>query len=352
MPYEYDSDGNATWTPDEGVDYADEIGTNPNEDAAGGYWYDDSVTEIPNNAKDENDPGWGWKYYSNGTVISPTNQYFVTDQDTGKTSLVYDPSNFSNGIYGSLLKNAGTAVANGIKSMFTDKNGNVNWGSVAGIAGAVLGGANILGRDAPQKTGFQGKIPEFAAVREQVPGTYDPSRRAGSGGQRYFSDTKFVKPTDVTAATETAKEQALGIQGLNRTNPAQQYAVTTSDTTGLDKIMEGSTEGESSADSMQSTEDLAAGGIASIPAMKKGKYLAGATDGMADKIPANIDGKQQARLSHGEFVIPADVVSHLGNGNSEAGADRLYAMMDKVRKARTGTKKQGKQINPNKYLMA
>jgi hypothetical protein len=73
---------------------------------------------------------------------------------------------------------------------------------------------------------------------------------------------------------------------------------------------------------------------------------------MADKLPANIDGKQQARLSHGEFVIPADVVSHLGNGNSDAGADRLYAMMDKVRKARTGTKKQGKQINPNKYLMA
>jgi hypothetical protein len=55
-------------------------------------------------------------------------------------------------------------------------------------------------------------------------------------------------------------------------------------------------------------------------------------------------------LSHGEFVIPADVVSHLGNGNSEAGADRLYSMMDKIRKARTGTKKQGKQINPNKFL--
>jgi hypothetical protein len=73
---------------------------------------------------------------------------------------------------------------------------------------------------------------------------------------------------------------------------------------------------------------------------------------MADKIPANIDGKQEARLSHGEFVVPADVVSHLGNGNSDAGADRLYAMMDRVRKARTGTKKQGKQINPNKYLMA
>jgi hypothetical protein len=51
-------------------------------------------------------------------------------------------------------------------------------------------------------------------------------------------------------------------------------------------------------------------------------------------------------------VVPADVVSHLGNGNSEAGAQRLYSMMDKIRKARTGTTKQGKQINPNKYLPA
>jgi hypothetical protein len=73
---------------------------------------------------------------------------------------------------------------------------------------------------------------------------------------------------------------------------------------------------------------------------------------MADKIKANIDGEQEARLSHGEFVIPADVVSHLGNGNSEAGAERLYAMMDRIREARTGTKKQGKQINPDKFLPA
>jgi hypothetical protein len=86
--------------------------------------------------------------------------------------------------------------------------------------------------------------------------------------------------------------------------------------------------------------------------LAKGRYLNGSTDGMADKIPANIEGKQPAALSHGEFVIPADVVSHLGNGNSEAGAKRLYSMMDKIRHARTGTTKQGKQINPNKYLPA
>ena len=81
-----------------------------------------------------------------------------------------------------------------------------------------------------------------------------------------------------------------------------------------------------------------------------GYYLGGATDGMADQIPATINNMQPAALSDGEFVIPADVVSHLGNGNSDAGAKNLYSMMERVRTDRTGNPKQGKQIDPNKYL--
>ena len=81
-------------------------------------------------------------------------------------------------------------------------------------------------------------------------------------------------------------------------------------------------------------------------------YLDGEGDGMSDSIPATIEGKQPARLADGEFVIPADVVSHIGNGSSKAGSKRLYAMLDRVRKARTGHTKQGKEINPNKYMPA
>lgn len=91
------------------------------------------------------------------------------------------------------------------------------------------------------------------------------------------------------------------------------------------------------------------GGIGSLD-MAQGRYLGGTTDGMADKIPAHIDNRRPAALSDGEFVIPADVVSHLGNGNSNAGAKRLYEMMDHIRGARTGNTKQGRQINPNKFL--
>lgn len=80
------------------------------------------------------------------------------------------------------------------------------------------------------------------------------------------------------------------------------------------------------------------------------RLLKGPGDGMSDNIPATINGRQPARLADGEFVIPADVVSHLGNGSTEAGAKQLHAMMDKVRSARTGNKKQGKQIKPQKYM--
>ena len=81
----------------------------------------------------------------------------------------------------------------------------------------------------------------------------------------------------------------------------------------------------------------------------KPRYLRGNTDGMADQVKARIDGGQEARLAHGEFVIPADVVSHLGNGNSDAGAKKLYAMMDKLRMARTGSKKQGRGPQPQQH---
>ena len=98
---------------------------------------------------------------------------------------------------------------------------------------------------------------------------------------------------------------------------------------------------------------FAQGGLGALPEYKAGgKLLRGPGDGMSDDIPAVIRGAkvQRAALADGEFVIPADVVSHLGNGSTEAGAKKLYQMMDKIRVARTGNKRQGRQINPDKFL--
>jgi hypothetical protein len=97
----------------------------------------------------------------------------------------------------------------------------------------------------------------------------------------------------------------------------------------------------------------AGGGISGLPRSEYragGRYLQGPGDGMSDNIKANIDGVQEARLADGEFVIPADVVSHIGNGSSNAGAKKLHDMMNRIRRARTGNPKQGKQIKAEKYL--
>jgi hypothetical protein len=294
-------------------------------------------------------------------------------------------------------------------------------------------------------------IPRFRAIREAVGGTYDPDRRPGSSGQRYFSDVEYANPrmaqrvydpeaagyeTQVAydtrfdaamdaatdAARDTTRQQAAGLQALNLSNLArQQRPVLTQPSAPTDSASRfykpgegiGSLAGfldtqknlvseanrrlpvgmtpaqrsvtgaltaapndmvarlldmgiftpETAAQFYQSrypgltAEQVqeamgqygyAQGGLASVA--PQGMYLGGPTDGMADQIPATIDNRQPAALSDGEFVIPADVVSHLGNGNSDAGAKQLYGMMDRIRKARTGSTEQGKQINPNKFL--
>ena len=217
----------------------------------------------------------------------------------------------------------------GLIKNFTGSDGDTDLlkGLVTTGGSYALNQSGLFDAEIPQ-TGYQGKIPEYEAQRDVVQGTYDPNRRAGSGGQRYFTDTQFQPKSATTAAPVSAE----GLQALNAANPAQQRRP-----------------GGPRVPLNPAVQGMAAGGIAQL---KKGQYLNGATDGMADKIPARIEGDQEARLSDGEFVIPADVVSHLGNGNSDAGAKVLKEMMSRVRKVRTGNEKQGKEIDPKKFLPA
>jgi len=233
-----------------------------------------------------------------------------------------------------------------------------------------------------EKTGYQGEIPDYTAVRERVQDTYDPNRRPGSSGQRFFSETGFAEQGQEASAKQRAVQQALNLKAQNAANMARQSSqygappqpqpqmpmpVMGAAPSQVGAMMPPPQQGGLANFSPQykyggGIATLAGGGAASPYNRRyngyaaggrpngQGYYLGGATDGMADKVPATIDGMQEARLSDGEFVIPADVVSHLGNGNSNAGANTLYGMMDKVRQARTGNKEQGKEINPNKFI--
>lgn len=265
--------------------------------------------------------------------------------------LVWDPGSDQSGILGVLSKAFGSDAANKIKSLFINDKG-LNIPMLGAIAGGIYG---LTGGNKPTTGGYKGTIPQLAAVQKQVAQPeYVPYSGQPVMGRRYFSDVQYVKPGDAAAveAANTASSEQAGILANYQPKVAQGKppSMDGAEAKDLGK-MEASNPNDlnSMINAIQNKPgsprpidyNFAAGGIA--------RYLRGGTDGMADKIPSSIDNKQPAKLSHGEFVIPADVVSHLGNGNSDAGANVLYKMMDKVRKARTGTKKQGKRINPEKF---
>lgn len=244
----------------------------------------------------------------------------------------------------------------------TNMTSNVDFGALLSVGASYAlnrSDSGFFGGSAPP-VGYQGGIPSYTFERAEVPSAIDPARRPGSGGQRYFSDAAFT-PQGAESTMPAMREQAQGLAALNAANPMRQArapAPARPEPQRVDRspilsraparVIEDRPVMESLEGLAGFTPRYAAGGLASLPG--KGYYLGGSTDGMADQVPAQIDGRQPAALSDGEFVIPADVVSHLGNGNSDAGAKQLHGMMDRVRQERTGTTKQGKQINPASFM--
>jgi hypothetical protein len=147
------------------------------------------------------------------------------------------------------------------------------------------------------------------------------SRRPGSGGVTYFSPIQY-KPANTTVATPPGDTVV--------TPPAPVETVSEND-----------------------KQVFASGGIASLGGYSDGgQLLRGPGDGVSDDIPATIGNKQPARLADGEFVVPARIVSELGNGSTEAGARKLYAMMDRIKNARSKAKNIAANTKADKHLPA
>lgn len=284
----------------------------------------------------------------------------VTTDATGKKILGMTGDATSKS-WESILKSIPTKAADALKKLVVKPDGSLDIGNIAnGIAAlSTLGLSNK-----PNQAGYNVPIPELSMTRQQVMPN-DPNRRPGSGGLNYFTDPKYAKLSDATAqgaaqAADTA--QAAGIRAAYTpataaVNPwAGKMPTSALTTTATNPMAPTKTAAEAALPVPQATlpdwarpKPMATGGLASF-AKGGNNYLQGSTDGMADKLNTTIDDKQAAKLSHGEFVIPADVVSHLGNGNSDAGAQKLYDMMARIRKARTGNSEQGKRINPDKFM--
>ena len=267
---------------------------------------------------------------TSGTITSTSGSTFTGPYSSGSTPA---PSS------GGFDLDLGDMLSGAFKT-----DGSYDYGKILGAAGGAASLFGLFGEGSSNRPmGYQGSIPTYTVSRMQVPGTYDPDRRPGSGGQRYFTDVRFD-------GGDTS-EQAAGLEALNRANLAarNRQGQSLAPIRAAEDAAAAEAAAQAALAAQQPAQQMAAGGIAQL---KRGRFLDGDTDGMADRKPAMIDNEQPAALSDGEFVIPADVVSHLGNGNSEAGAKVLEEMMARVRKARTGNEKQGKEIDPKDFLPA
>ena len=175
----------------------------------------------------------------------------------------------------------------------------------------------------------------------------------------WVSDQGIVKDTDPTTSKMAAMDAANYNQaktmagagmptsaGIGMVKPSMNYGSINTDPAMVRAAM---------AQQQQQIQGAAQGGIMgySLGGYASGgnpRLLKGPGDGMSDNIPATIGDRQPARLADGEFVVPADVVSHLGNGSTDAGAQKLHTMMDKVRMDRTGKKKQAPAVKADKYI--
>jgi hypothetical protein len=142
------------------------------------------------------------------------------------------------------------------------------------------------------------------------------ARRPGSGGITYFTPMRYSGATASQPVNSTV------------TNTQVQPNPTIQDT-------------------------YASGGITTLGGYSDGgQLLRGPGDGVSDDIPATIGDRQPARLADGEFVVPARIVSELGNGSTEAGARKLYAMMDRIKATRAKAKNIAANTKADKHLPA
>lgn len=201
-----------------------------------------------------------------------------------------------------------------------------------------------------------GVVPQYQAplgigasqspTRVPVKGIVDVGGKFVSDPKGDITDVEFVEKYDyILDADKNKKKQGSGAPMMSPDNAGAGNMGA-----GASQALAGLAKGVARSQQSQAGDQIKQlGGLARGGYLETGGIIG---DGMSDDIKATINNSQPARLSDGEFVIPADVVSHLGNGSSDAGAERLYSMMDKVRQARTGNKKQGKEIKPERYMPA
>jgi hypothetical protein len=214
--------------------------------------------------------------------------------------------------------------------------------SAAGGSGAATAGTTAAGEAASQGLTLKDAYNAYKYGKMGL-GALNAIAGAGGASRQGIATGQGINPYASTGFNPGPPRSGLGIDSVQTSTQAANPWANLAPNITLSKLSE-------FAPQYAAGGMAQGGGIGDLGSYSDGgRLLKGPGDGMSDHIPATIGAKQPARLAEGEFVIPADVVSHLGNGSTDAGAKQLYKMMDRIRKARTGNPKQGKQINPDKF---
>jgi len=309
------------------------------------------------------------------TVVQSATPYVASSQDTN------------------IIPGDTTSLATNIKNLLSGNSSLGVPGQLASLAGIASLLNNALGGNASNSAykGYTGGIPTFAATRQQyatpqqqvgnysanLPSNATPAQQANAVTPNQFADylknnggnltnaqiadqmNKYgITPQQAAAAVPggdpNAAQQAYntamgpnaqlgsnyrpGQGGITYFSPMIYQPVSQLATAPTPTPTPTPTPSAAGGGIMHSYAE--GGGISSLGAYSDGgRMLKGPGDGVSDSIPATIGGHQKAALADGEFVIPARIVSEIGNGSSDAGARKLYAMMEKIQHARKKTVK-------------
>ena len=323
---------------------------------------------------------------SDGTSLSIADIYSDPSRGLDKIKTVED----ANSTIAGIATKFGQKIADGVKSLII-KDGQLNTSGLA-TAGIALYGL-MGGNDKKyESAGYTKPVPTLNATRAQVPYAADPNRRPGEGGRQYFTDVQYAAPADTAAAQTAATTAAQGIASRytpkaaaaptaniipiswnpvpaanSKTAAANQTATDAKTASGVAQLLP--VQKAERFRAMAAGGGLAAGGFvvpadvvahfgngsssAGLALLKHklgAKPIKGKGDGMSDSIPTHIDGKEKALVANDEAYIDPRMVKRIGGGDMKKGSEKLYAMMEKIRKARTGNPKQGKQINPENFM--
>jgi len=321
----------------------------------------------------------------------------IADPNTGAVTTYYSDGSTSTNQPTQGAQNVQVAptpdLTTQIKNLLTGNSSAGTAGQIASLAGigALLNG--VLGNGTGGYAGYQGTVPKYSMGRQQYA---TPQMQVGAYAPNLPTNATAAQRSNAITQDQLANYLKSGnLSDAQIANQMNRYGITPNNLSGITGVDQAAIQQRynqamgpnaqlghyrpgqggityfspvqyqlgntapvpvTQTPTPTPTVQAAGGGMMGIGSLggysDGGRLLKGPGDGVSDSIPASIGNRQPARLADGEFVVPARIVSELGNGSTDAGARKLYEMMDRVKHARSKAKDIAADTKASKYLPA